>query len=69
MSNYEQIGKLACQMADALQAELDGDHDKAVDIMSRVFDEGEPLNDDRFILLYDGINEAIGWTNFCDRHN
>ena len=40
MSNYEQIGKLACRMADALQAELNGDHDKAVSIMSRVFDEG-----------------------------
>lgn len=68
MSNYEKIGQLACWMADALQAELNGDHDKAVDIMSRVFDEGEPLNDDRFILLYDGMNEAIGWANFCDRH-
>ena len=68
MSNYEKIGQLACRMAEALQAELNGDHDKAVDIMSRVFDEGEPLNDDRFILLYDGMNKAIGWANFYDRH-
>jgi len=68
MSNYEKIGQLACRMADALQTELNGDHDKAVCIMSRVFDEGEPLNDDRFILLYNGMNEVIEWANFCDRH-
>lgn len=68
MSDYTKIGELACRMADALQTELNGDHDKAVSIMSQVFDEGEPLNDDRFILLYDGMNEAIDWAHFCDRH-
>lgn len=68
MSDYTKIGELACQMAEALQTEIDGDHDKAVNMMSRVFDEGQPLNDDRFILLYDGMNEAMGWAHFCDRH-
>lgn len=68
MSDYTKIGELACRMADALQTELNGDHDKAVSMMNRALDDGEKLNDERFFLLHEGMSEAIDWTHFCDRH-
>ena len=68
MSNYEQIGKLACQMADALQEQHNGNHDKAVSMMNQTLNDGEKLNDERFFLLHEGMSEAIDWVHFCDRH-
>lgn len=65
---FEKIGMLACLMADAYEAQRNGNTEAAQLAMSVIQDEGQQLNSKHFELLLEAVENAIGWVGYCQRH-
>ena len=65
---FEEFGILSYLMADAYNAQLNGNPGVAIRIMDGIHDAVMGMHNERLELLYDCVGNAIGWVDYCQRN-